>query len=64
MGASGGWNPIRDPMRNAGLSSQFIAYEQKRNNTSVSNKQRKLAYALMIVLGMFLFGIITLFFIL
>ncbi len=63
MSGFGSWNPLRDPMRNAGLSSQFIDYENKRSSTPISDKQRKIAYVLLAILGMLLLGVIALFFI-
>lgn len=64
MGAFGGYNPNRDPMRNAALSAQFINNEMNRDNAPVSNRKRKAAYVAMAALGLILVGIIALFFIL
>lgn len=61
MGAFGGYQPTRDPMRNAALSAQFTNYEQNRDNAPVSDAKRKAAYVAMSVLGAVIVGIIALF---
>lgn len=55
---------MRDPMRNAALSSQHTAYEHDRQKQPVSDRKRKWAYVAITVLCLFLVGIIALFFIL
>lgn len=54
----------RDPMRNAAFNTQFINYEQNRDNAPVSDTKRKAAYVAIGVLGAVLVAIIAMFFIL
>lgn len=64
MGALGGLNTARDPMRNAALNAQATNYEMNRDNTPVSDTKRKAAYVAIGILGAVLVGIIAMFFIL
>lgn len=50
-------------MRNAALCAQFTKYEQDRENTCVSDRQRKIAYAVMGILIVFIIAVIALFWI-
>lgn len=61
MGAFGTFNPNRNPMRNAALSAQFTNYEQKRDEARPSPVKRRIAYAVMILLIIFLIAVIMLF---
>lgn len=55
---------MRDPMRNAALSSQHTAYEHDRQKQPVSDRKRKMAYVAIGVICLFLVSVIALFFIL
>ncbi|MCM1266695.1 MAG: hypothetical protein NC302_02220 [Bacteroidales bacterium] len=61
MGAFGTFDPNRDPMRNAALSAQFTNYEHKRDETRPSPVKRRIAYAVMVLLIVFLIAVILLF---
>lgn len=61
MGALGGLNTARDPMRNAALNAQATNYEMNRDNAPVSDAKRKAAYVAMGVLGAVIVGIFALF---
>lgn len=61
MGAFGGYNPNRDPMRNAALSAQFTDYEHKRDSAPISPVKRRIACIVMICLVIILVAIIALF---
>lgn len=52
-----------DPLQYAGLAGQMLDHENKRDNAPVSPKQRIAAYVAITVLGIFLVGIVALFFI-
>ena len=58
-------NPLQDPMRNVGLSAQFMKYEQDREkeNAHISDRQKKLAYVGMGISGAFIIAVVALFFI-
>ena len=59
----GGFNPLRDPIRNAALHTQILNNEYNRNKAVISDKERKAAYIGIIGLTGILIGIIALFFI-
>lgn len=52
-----------DPLRHAGVAAQMLDNENKRDNAPVSARQRKAAYVAIAALGIFLIGIVALFFI-
>lgn len=55
--------PMQDPMRNAGLSAQFMKHEQDREkeNAVVSAKKKKAAYVVMGIAAAFIFVMLLLF---
>lgn len=57
--------PMRDPMRNAGLSSQFMKYEldKEKENAQISDRRRKIAYVVMGIAFAFIIAVVALFFI-
>ena len=63
MGLGGGYQPSRDPMRNAAFATQFSNYEMNRDNAPVSDTKRKAAYVAMGILSAVIIGIVGLFFI-
>lgn len=59
----GGFNPLRDPVRNVALHTQILNTEYNRDKAAISDKERKAAYIGIIGLVGFLMGIVALFFI-
>ncbi|MCM1243329.1 MAG: hypothetical protein NC314_10840 [Roseburia sp.] len=56
---------MQDPMRNAGLSSQFMKHEQdwEKENAAVSGKKKKAAYVAMGIAAVFILAMVVLFFV-
>ena len=40
----GGFNPLRDPVRNVALHTQILNTEYNRDKAVISDKERKAAY--------------------
>ena len=59
----GGFNPLRDPVRNVALHTQILNTEYNRDKAVICDKERKAAYIGIIGLVGFLMGIVALFFI-